>query len=62
MASELEKLGKAIDQIKRDYPSNGKRYSTIVENPFESGYWPLPKPSKAAIAARRKLLKDFTAK
>ena len=62
MASELEKLGKAIDRLKRDFPSNGKRYSTIIENPYTAGYMPFPKPSKRDLAARRRLLKELAAK
>jgi hypothetical protein len=55
MTAELQKLARALDQIERRYPSGGKRYSTIVENPFEAGYMPFPKPSKRAIAKGRRL-------
>jgi len=51
MTAELQKLAKALDQIERRYPAGGKRYSTIVENPYEAGYMPFPKPSKRAVAA-----------
>jgi hypothetical protein len=44
-------------EIKRRYPPGGKRYSTIVENPFTPGYWPLPKPTKANLAAIRRFKK-----
>jgi hypothetical protein len=57
MTAELKKLTKALDQIELRYPAGGKRYSTIVENPFEAGYMPFPTPSKRAIAAGRRLRK-----
>jgi hypothetical protein len=57
MTAELQKLAKALDQIERRYPAGGKRYSTIVENPYEAGYMPFPKPSKRAVAAGRRLRK-----
>jgi hypothetical protein len=57
MATELQKLAATMAAIKRRYPTGGKRYSTIVENPFESGYWPLRKPTKADFAAVRRLKK-----
>jgi hypothetical protein len=60
MATELQKLAATMAAIKRRYPTGGKRYSTIVENPFESGYWPLPKPTKADLAAVRRLRKRRT--
>jgi len=53
MPTELQKLAKAMAEIKRRFPSGGRRYSTIVEDPFASGFWPLPKPTKAAAAAGR---------
>jgi len=55
--SELQKLTKALDQIDRRFPKGGKRYSTIIENPFESGYLPLPKVPKSVVAAGRRLRK-----
>jgi hypothetical protein len=57
MTAELQKLAKALDQIERRYPAGGKRYSTIVENPYEAGYMPFPMPSKRAVAAGRRLRK-----
>jgi hypothetical protein len=57
MSAELEKLAKALDQIERRYPAGGRRYSTIVENPSEAGYLPIPKPSKRAVAQGRRLRK-----
>jgi hypothetical protein len=57
MTAELQKLTKALDQIERRYPAGGKRYSTIVEYPYEAGYMPLPKLSKKAVAAGRRLRK-----
>jgi hypothetical protein len=53
--SELQKLAKALDQIERRFHSGGKRYSTIVENPYEAGYMPFPKLSKKAAAVGRHL-------
>ena len=44
MTAELQKLAKALDQIERRYPAGGKRYSTIIENPYEAGYMPFPRP------------------
>jgi hypothetical protein len=55
MTAEMQKLTKALDQIERIYPSGGKRYSTIIENPFDAGYMPLPMPTKRAVAAGRRL-------
>ena len=46
MTAELQKLAKALDQIERRYPAGGKRYSTIIEDPYEAGYMPFPRPSK----------------
>jgi hypothetical protein len=57
MTAELQKLAEALDQIDRRYPAGGKRYSTIIENPYEAGYMPFPKPSKRAVAAGRRLRK-----
>jgi hypothetical protein len=57
MTAELQKLAKALDQIERRYPAGGKRYSTIVENPYEAGYMPFPRLSKKAVAAGRRLRK-----
>lgn len=53
--SDLQKLAKALDEIDHRYPKGGRRYSTIVENPFEAGYMPFPKLSKRAAAAGRRL-------
>jgi hypothetical protein len=57
MTAELQKLTKALDQIDRRYPAGGKRYSTIVENPYEAGYMPVPKLSKRAALIGRRLRK-----
>ena len=59
MTAEMQKLAKALDQIERRYPPGGKRYSRIVENPYEAGYMPFPKLSKKAIAAGRRLKKRW---
>jgi hypothetical protein len=60
MTAELKKLAKALDQIERRYPAGGRRYSTIVENPSEAGYLPIPKPSKRAVAKGRRLRKAMS--
>ena len=60
MTAELKKLAKALDQIERRYPAGGRRYSTIVENPSEAGYLPIPKPSKKAVATGRRLRKAMS--
>jgi len=60
MTAELKKLAKALDQIERRYPAGGRRYSTIVENPSEAGYLPIPKPSKRALAKGRRLRKAMS--
>jgi len=57
MTAELQKLAKALDQVELRYPSGGKRYSTIVENPYEAGYMPFPRPSKKTVATGRRLRK-----
>jgi hypothetical protein len=57
MTTELKKLTATMAEIKRRYPSGGRRYSTIVENPFESGFWPLGKPTKADLVAIRRFKK-----
>ena len=55
MPTELQRLARAMAQIKKNLPAHGKRYSTVVENPFESGYWPPAKPTKSvAFSLRRK--------
>jgi hypothetical protein len=57
MPIELQKLAKALAEIRKDRPAHGKRYSTIVENPFESGYWLPAKLSKQArIGVQKKRL------
>jgi hypothetical protein len=55
MSAELKKLSKALDRIEDAYPAGGRRYSTIVENPTEAGYMPLPKLSKRARAVGKRL-------
>ena len=57
MTVELKKLAKALRRIERRYPVGGKRYGTIVENPYEAGYMPFPMPSKKAVATGRRLRK-----
>jgi hypothetical protein len=57
MTTDLKKLTATMAGIKRRYPSGGRRYSMIVENPLESGYWPLPKPTKADLVAIRRFKK-----
>jgi hypothetical protein len=57
MTAELQKLSRALDELERLYPAGGKRCSRIVENPYEAGYMPFPKPSKRAVAAGRRLRK-----
>ena len=54
MPTELQKLAKAVAEIKKNLPAHGRRYSTVVENPFESGYWPPAKPTKRAALGLRK--------
>ena len=54
MPTELQKLAKAVAEIKKNLPAYGKRYSTVVENPFESGYWPPARPTKGAALNLRK--------
>lgn len=54
MPTELQKLANAVEEIRKGLPAHGKRYSTIVENPFESGYWPPAKRSKRAPFGQRK--------
>ncbi len=60
MSAELKKLAKALDQIERRYPSGGRRYNAIVENPSEAGYLPIPKLSKRAVAKGRRLGKAMS--
>jgi len=57
MAADLKKLAVAMRAIKKHFPSGGKPYDRLVENPFESGYWPLRKPTKKDRADVRKTLK-----
>jgi hypothetical protein len=38
MPSELQKLRQAMGEIDRTRTSTGTRYSTVVEDPFKSGY------------------------
>ena len=54
MPTELQKLAKAVAEIKKNLPAHGRRYSTVVENPFESGYWPPAKPTKREALGLRK--------
>jgi hypothetical protein len=57
MTRELKKLAATMAEIKRLYPAGSPRYSAIVENPFEAGYWPLKQPTKADKAAIRRFQK-----
>ncbi len=40
MPTDLQKLARAVARIRRATPARSKACSVIVENPFESGYWP----------------------
>jgi len=61
MPTDLQKLARAVAQIKKGAPAHGKRYSTVVENPFESGYWPPAKPTKRDFAVTLRLRKRHAA-
>ena len=61
MATDLQKLAVAMRTIKKRLPSGGKRYDRIVENPFESGYWPLHKPTKKDRADVSRILQKRAA-
>ncbi|MSU47613.1 MAG: hypothetical protein EXS37_00695 [Opitutus sp.] len=54
MPTDLQKLTKAVAQIKKNVPLHGNRYSTVVENPFESGYWPLTNLTKRVTLSLKK--------
>ena len=58
MATDLQKLAGALRSIKKNFPAGGKRYNRIVENPFESGFWPLRKPTKKDAADVRRVLRQ----
>lgn len=51
---DLPKPAKAMAILKRRRPAKGARYSTIVENPFEAGYWPPLPATRADLAAARR--------
>jgi len=55
--NEIERMTRVLDRIERRYPKRGKRISTIVENPYEAGYMPIPKIPKSVLAKGRRLLK-----
>ena len=57
MAAELQQLASAMRSIKKRVPAGGKRYNRIVENPYESGYLPLHKPTRKDRAAVRRVLR-----
>ena len=61
MPTDLQKLARAVAQIKKSASAHGKRYSTVVENPFESGYWPPTKPTKRDFAVTLRLRKKHAA-
>ena len=61
MATELQKLAGAMRSIKKRFPAGGKRYNRIVENPYESGYLPLPKPTQKDRAAVQRVLRERAA-
>jgi hypothetical protein len=61
MATELQQLASAMRSIKRRFPAGGKRYNRIVENPYEAGYLPLPKPTQKDRAAVLRVLRERTA-
>jgi len=58
MATELHRLASAMRSIKKRFPAGGKRYNRFVENPYESGYLPLPKPTQKDRAAVRRALRE----
>jgi hypothetical protein len=63
MATDLQKLAVAMRAIKQRFPAGGKGYDRVVENPFDSGYWPLRKPTmKDRSDVRRVLEKRSAAK
>ena len=59
--TELQQLASALRSIKKRFPNDGKRYNRIVENPYESGYLPLPKPPQKDRAAVRRVLRERAA-
>jgi len=46
MALSQKKLASLVSRIQRHYPAGGRRYSTIIEDPYQAGYMPLHKPTK----------------
>jgi hypothetical protein len=52
---DLKKLAQAVARIRRATPARSKSYNVMVENPFESGYWPPSKPTKRDLAAAKRL-------
>ena len=61
MPTDLQKLAVVMRTIKKRLPAGGKRYDRVVENPFESGYWPLSKPTKKDRADVRRILQKRAA-
>lgn len=61
MPTDLQKLAVVMRTIKKRLPAGGKRYDRVVENPFESGYWPLRKPTKKDRADIRRILQKRAA-
>jgi hypothetical protein len=61
MATDLQKLAIAMRAIKQRFPVGGKRYDRVVENPFESGYWPLRKPTVKDRSDVRRILRKRSA-
>jgi len=57
MARTQKELMELMSRIHKRYPSGGARYSTVIEDPYRSGYMPMHKPTKRDLQDVNKALK-----
>ena len=57
MALTQKELTKLMSRIRRRYPAGGGRYSTVIEDPYRSGYMPMHKPTKRDLQDVNRALK-----
>ncbi len=57
MALSQKELIKLMSRISRRYPAGGGRYSTVIEDPYRSGYMPMHKPTKRDLKDVNRALK-----
>ena len=57
MAFSEKQVAILMSKIRRKYPAGGRRCSTIIEDPYKSGYMPMHKPTKRDLRYVQRALK-----